>query len=273
MSTLRFGQDDNNGDIASKSVGMQDIKMRRKVRDALIILFSTVVIATSLKSCVVDAFTIPTNSMSQTLLAGDYLLVNKFIYGARTPEKIAYIPLPQIRFPRLSSIRNGDIIVFDFPGEPNEVLPLHHQFLVKRCIGLPGDTVEIANANLIVNGYRAPYSFSQFDTVPFFAVVPYRGMKIHIDSATIKRWGVFIQREGSSVAAGDGKISIDEAETSLYTVRNNYYFVVGDNAKNSYDSRHWGFVPEENIIGKAMMIYWSKDENGIRWERIGTVVK
>ncbi|MEW5800090.1 MAG: signal peptidase I [Bacteroidota bacterium] len=247
--------------------------MWRKIRDVVIVLFSTVVIAASVKSCVVDAFTIPTNSMSETLLAGDYLLVNKFIYGARTPEKIAYIRLPQIRFPQLSSIQNGDIIVFDFPGEVNEVLPLQHQFLVKRCIGLPGDTVEIANANLIVNGFRSPNSFSQFDTVPFSAVVPYKGMKIGIDSTTIKQWSIFIQREGNTVAVDREKISIGGSETSEYTVRNNYYFVVGDNAKNSYDSRHWGFVPEENVVGKAMMIYWSKGENGIRWERIGTLVK
>lgn len=247
--------------------------MWRKIRDGVIVLFSTIVIAASMKSCVVDAFVIPTNSMSATLLAGDYLLVNKFIYGARTPETIAYIPLPRIRFPALTTIRYGDIIVFDFPGDANEVLPLHHQFLVKRCIGLPGDTVEIENANLIVNGYRAPQSFSQFDTLPFFAVVPYRGMTIDIDSATIERWNVFIQREGRSVVIDGGRVFIDGTETSSYVVRNNYYFVVGDNAKNSYDSRHWGFVPEENVAGKAMMIYWSKDDEGIRWERIGTVVR
>ena len=247
--------------------------MWRKIRDVVVVLFSTVVIAASLKSCVVDAFTIPTNSMSETLLAGDYLLVNKFIYGARTPEKIAYIPLPQIRFPRLSSIHNGDIVVFDFPGEPNEVHPLHHQYLVKRCLGLPGDTVEIINANLIVNGFRSPNSFSQFDTVPFSTVVPFRGMKISIDSTTIKKWGVFIQREVNSAIVENDYIVVDEVQISEYTVRNNYYFVVGDNAKNSYDSRHWGFVPEENIIGKAMMIYWSKSDEGIRWERIGTLIQ
>ncbi|MBI2429332.1 MAG: signal peptidase I [Ignavibacteriales bacterium] len=247
--------------------------MRGKVRDVLIILFSTLVIAASLKSCVVDAFKIPTNSMSGTLLAGDYLLVNKFIYGARTPEKILYVPLPHIRFPQLTPVRHGDVLVFDFPGEPDELYPVHHHYLVKRCLGLPGDTVEIVNANLIVNGFRVPNSYSQFDTIPFLTVVPYKGMRIGIDSTTIKKWSVFIQREANTVTIEKEHIFIDDVETAEYTVQNNYYFVIGDNAKNSYDSRHWGFVPEENIIGKAMIIYWSKDENGIRWERIGTLVK
>lgn len=247
--------------------------MRRKIRDVLIVLISTVLVAASLKSCVVDAFKIPTDSMRETLLAGDYLLVDKFIYGARTPEKIMYVPLPQIHFPRLTTVRSGDVIVFDFPGEPDEVFPLRHQQLVKRCMGLPGDTVEIANSNLIVNGFRAENSYSQFDAVPFFAIVPYKGMVVRIDTTEVKKWDVFIQREGNSLAVDGDSVLIDGRAASEYTVRNNYYFVVGDNAPNSYDSRHWGFVPEGNILGKAMMIYWSKDEDGIRWKRIGMPVK
>lgn len=247
--------------------------MRRKIRDVLIVLFSTVLVAASLKSCVVDAFRIPTNSMSETLLAGDYLLVNKFIYGARTPEKILYIPLPQIHLPQFMPVRRGDVIVFDFPGEPDEVYPLKRQYLVKRCAALPGDTVEIVNTNLIVNGFRAENSFSQYDTVPFSAVVPYRGMNIPLDVVSVKKWIVFIQREGNTIAVENGKVIVDGAETKSYFVQYNYYFVTGDNVKNSYDSRHWGFVPEQNIVGKAMMVYWSKDETGVRWGRIGTVVR
>ena len=89
--------------------------MWRKFRDGAIIVFSTLLFATYLKSCVVDAYKIPTASMSETLVAGDYLLVNKFIYGARTPQKILYISIPHFQFPKLSDIHRGDVIVFEFP--------------------------------------------------------------------------------------------------------------------------------------------------------------
>ena len=108
--------------------------MWRTIRDGVIIVFSTLLFATCLKSCVVDAYKIPTASMSETLVAGDYLLVNKFMYGARTPQKFLYIALPHFQFPKLSEIHRGDVIVFEFPGEPNEVLPVRNLFLMKRCI-------------------------------------------------------------------------------------------------------------------------------------------
>jgi signal peptidase I len=242
-------------------------------RKVLEMLFFTILIAAALKVCVVDAFKIPTDSMAESLRAGDYLLVNKLIYGARTPEKIFNIPLPQIHFPRFSSVRRGDVVVFYFPGEPDEVVPSRRQFLVKRCIGIPSDTVETINRNLIVNGYRAVNSFSQFDSLRFFSIVPYKGMTIVLDSESAKQWGVFIRREGNTFSNNNGTILINDTAADSYTVQQNYYFVVGDNAKNSYDSRSWGFVPEQDIIGKATMIYWSKGEDGIRWSRIGTFIK
>lgn len=247
--------------------------MWRSVRDVLLVLFLTVVFASGLKSCVVDAYKIPTESMSETLRAGDFLLVNKILYGARTPSHLLFIPLPQYTLPALSPVSRGDVIVFEFPGEPEEVLAARHQYVVKRCVALPGDTVEIANANLIVNGFRSVRSFSQYDSVPYFAIVPYRGMQIPLDPSTLKQWNVFIRREGRRVDIARDTILIDGIASTAYTVRRNYCFVVGDNARNSYDSRHWGFVPVENVIGRAMMIYWSKDDNGIRWNRIGTIIR
>lgn len=247
--------------------------MWRSVRDILLILFLTFLFAAGLKSCVVDAYRIPTESMSETLRAGDFLLVNKFIYGARSPSHFLFIPLPHFSLPACAPVSRGDVIVFEFPGEPEEVHPLRHQYIVKRCIALPGDTVEIANANLIVNGFRTERSFSQYDTVPFSTTVPYRGMQIPLDLSAFKRWNVFIQREGHRVDIADDSILIDDVASPVYTVKQDYYFVVGDNAGNSYDSRHWGFVPAESVIGRATMIYWSKDENGIRWNRIGTIIR
>lgn len=247
--------------------------MGRTIRDVSAVIILTVLFAAGLKSCVVDAYKIPTASMSETIVPGDFLLVNKVVYGARTPDKIFFIPLPRLQFPPLTSVGRGDVIVFDFPGEPNEIFPVRNQFLVKRCVGLPGDTVEIANANLIINGFREEHSFSQYDTVPLLTVVPYKGMIFPLDTAVIGRWSVFIQREGHQLEQKNDTILIDGTPAATYTVGRNYYFAVGDNARNSYDSRSWGFVPEDHIIGRASMVYWSKDENGIRWERIGKIIR
>ena len=247
--------------------------MRRKVRDILLVLVGTIIIAAGLKSYVVDAYKIPTDSMSGTLLPGDYIFVNKIIYGVRIPEKILFVPLPNIQLPRLRDVQQGDIIIFNFPGEPDERYPASNQSLVKRCVALPGDTVEIINGNIIVNNYRTSNSFSQYTPQVSRFIVPFKGMNVDIDTASVYRWNVLIQREGHETAIHGDKIFIDGAVASSYSIEKNYYYVVGDNAGSSYDSRHWGFVPEDNILGKAAMVYWSKGEDGVRWERIGKVIK
>ncbi len=210
--------------------------------------------------------------MSETLVAGDFLLVNKFIYGARTPQKFLYISLPHFQFPKLAGIHRGDVIVFEFPGEPNEVLPVRNLFLVKRCIGLPGDTIDIANGTVHVNGLNAQNLHKASKDFPT-TVVPSKGMTINLDSTTLIKWKVFIRREGSSVEQRGNIILIDGQELSSYVVKKNYYFALGDNINNSSDSRMWGFIPEENIVGKAMVIYWSKTDDGIQWNRMGTIIR
>ncbi|MDD8018585.1 MAG: signal peptidase I [Bacteroidota bacterium] len=247
--------------------------MWRKSRDVVTIVFFTVLFAAGLKSCIVDAFRIPTESMRETLLPGDFLLVNKFIYGARTPSSILYIPLPSFQFPKLSKIHHGDVIVFEFPGESNELYPVRHQFLVKRCVGLPHDTVTISNGALEING-RGFILKKKPDMKNFFTtIVPFVGMEILLDTASFKQWRVFIHREGHAVEQRGEKIYVDNKEAHAYRVEKNYYFALGDNVNNSYDSRFWGCVPEENIIGKPMLIYWSRDDNGIRWNRIGQLIR
>lgn len=247
--------------------------MGRRLRDVLAVLLFTLLFAAGIKSCVMDAYRIPSASMSGTIVPGDLILVNKFLYGARTPEKFLYVRLPQFRFPALASVARGDVIVFDFPGEPDEVLPVRNQPLVKRCVGLPGDTVEVAQRNLIINGYRDPRSFSQYDTVPFRTVVPFAGMTVSLDAVSFREWSVFIQREGHTAERRKEEVLIDGRPAASYTVERDYYFAVGDNAKNSYDSRSWGFIPAENIIGRAMLVYWSRGDDGIRWERIGKIIQ
>jgi signal peptidase I len=246
--------------------------MWRRFRDGAIIVFFTLLFATGMKSCIIDAYKIPTASMSETLVAGDYLLVNKFIYGARTPQKFLYVSLPHVQFPKLSDIHRGDVIVFEFPGEPNEVLPVRNLFLVKRCIGLPSDTIDIVNGSVRINRNSSTILRKASNDFPT-TIVPFKGMKINLHSATFAQWKVFIQREGSSVELRRNIILIDGQKSSSYTVKKNYFFALGDNINNSADSRVWGFIPEENIVGKAMMIYWSKNNNGIQWNRIGTLIR
>lgn len=246
--------------------------MRRTVRDVLVVVFFTLLFATGLKSCIIDAFKIPTASMEPTLAVGDYLLVNKFIFGGRTPEKFLFISIPSFRLPAVRSVRRGDVILFDFPGEPNEVLSVRNLFLVKRCIGLPGDTVDVTNGNVRVNGFRMDFFDHAVNDAPS-VIVPMQGMTIPLDSTTIGRWKVFIMREKSTVEIKDGTVLIDGQETRSYTVKRNYYFAVGDNINDSADSRAWGFIPEESIVGRAMIVYFSKNSNGIQWGRIGTLVR
>jgi signal peptidase I len=210
--------------------------------------------------------------MSETLVAGDYLLVNKFIYGARTPQKFLYISLPHFQFPKLAEIHRGDVIVFEYPGEPNEVLQVRNLFLVKRCIGLPGDTFDIVNGTTRINGLNARGLQKASTDFPM-TIIPVKGMKIDLDSSTFAKWKVFIQREGSSAERSGKNILVDGQETCSYVVKKNYFFALGDNINNSADSRVWGFIPEENIVGRAMMIYWSKNDDGIHWNRIGAMIR
>lgn len=246
--------------------------MWRTIRDGTFIIFATLLFATGLKSCVVDAYKIPTESMSGTLVSGDFLLVNKFIYGARTPQKFLYISLPQFQFPPLTSVHRGDVIVFDFPGEPNEIFPIRNNFLVKRCVGLPGDTISISDGKVRVNS-NAIQLFGNVNEDISPIHIPFKGQNVTITTQNFLQWKVFIQREGCTVERRENKILVDDKETSMYVVKRNYYFVLGDNINNSSDSRTWGVVPEENVVGKAMLIYWSTNDQGIRWNRIGTMIR
>ncbi len=247
--------------------------MWRKIRSAIIAVGLTIVFAAGLKSCIIDAYRIPTASMSETLLPGDFLLVNKFIYGAKTPSPIFFIPVPSIQFPKIKEVLRGNVIVFEFPGEPGEVIPVRHQYLVKRCVGLPADTIEIHHGTLTVNSRLYPGLEKKFVQDFSGIIVPFKGMEIHLDSSSLDRWKILICREGHTVERYDSKIFVDRKQASSYRVQKNYYFALGDNVNNSYDSRFWGCIPADNIVGEALVVYWSKGDEGIRWNRIGTIVR
>ena len=245
------------------------------------------VLALILKSFFIDAFKIPTASMENTLLVGDYVLIDKASYEIKTPH---YVPVINYWIPSYSLIRFGapernDVIVFKFPGYPNEFEPSENSSFIKRVIGLPGDTVQIKNENVYINGEiisppvsaifpRTPIKKREIIDDRIFPqnrnwnndnygpiVVPLKGMKIQLNAKDIKDWQALIDREcGYKAVSVEGTvININHKPVRDYIIRKNYYFVMGDNREDSMDSRYWGFVAEDLIIGKAMMIYWSWD--------------
>lgn len=200
-----------------------------------------------LRSFIAEPFRIPSASMMPTLLIGDFILVNKYDYGIRLP--VIDTKIIENRTP----VR-GDIIVFRYPEDPS--IPY-----IKRVVGLPGDHIAYYDKTLYINGepmhqeslgtYRAKGSGKMMD-------------------------GVSLGREYLDDV--QHQILVDPERYSREVegvVPAGHYFVLGDNRDNSKDSRYWGFVPDENLIGRAFMIwmYWDVRNGGIEWGRIGTMLK
>lgn len=282
-------------------------KKHNRLKEFIEALLFAAVVALILKLFFVEAYRIPSSSMENTLLVGDFLLVNKFIYGAATPRNIPFtqVRIPNFKFPALREPARGDVVVFDFPGSSNEVSSPEVMNYIKRLVAMPGDTVQIIDKVLYINSQVQPNppdarfseSISRGTNTDIFprgrqwnddnygpVAVPKKGDVIKITPENLDDWKTFIKREGHSIRlSADNKIFIDETENSSYTVKNNYYFMMGDNRNNSSDSRVWGFLPEDNIIGEAMIIYWSWNPdipfgefgrlfNSIRWNRIAKII-
>ncbi len=281
----------------------------RRRRGGHILLYALIG-ALALKLLFLEAFRIPSASMENTLLAGDFIIVNKLVYGVQTPKYLPFsrIEIPHVRFPAIAQPHRGDVIVFEFPGERDEVKAQPQANYVKRCIALPGDTVEIRNTTVFVNHqlFSTPSTSITGETSMFAPnepydgifpegssfnpdyygplVVPYKGMVISLSPKNYKRWKIFIEREHHTIFENNsGGIVLDGTSTERYSVEHNYYFMMGDNRNNSLDSRFWGFVPDDNIIGKAVMVYWSWDTlpaqklwkkfSSVRWRRIGMIIQ
>lgn len=263
-----------------------------------------------LNSFVLASFEVPTGSMENEIMAGDFLFVNKFLYGGTTPRNIPFTNtrLPWFRVPAIRSVERGDVIVFEFPGQRDETVSPEFMFYLKRAVALSGDTVYISDRALYVNGKPSPLprhmKFNSYaikpkgqaeynifpEGAPFNednygpVVVPKKGDVIPLTPATFDQWRIFIGREGHTALRDmQGRILVDGKPADSYTVQRNYIFGMGDNRDNSLDSRFWGFIPEENIVGTPMIVYWSwaPDKSlfdpgkigSIRFGRIGTLIK
>ena len=263
-----------------------------------------------LNNFVIASFLVPTGSMENEVMTGDLLFVNKFIYGGTSPRNIPFtnVRLPWFRIPGFRDVERGDVIVFVFPGYRDELKPEDFTFYLKRCVGLPGDTLQVIKRVLYVNGNVAPvprnihFSFPRMSNVGGVddrlfpkgvlwnednygpIVIPKKGMTVRIDATTIDAWDTFIRREGHSVTVAGNTIDIDGKAASEYTIQHDYLFGMGDHRDNSLDSRYWGFIPKENLVGTPLVVYWSWDTDipiynifsklaSVRLGRIGTIIK
>jgi len=205
--------------------------------------FPILFIVLILRSFVAEPFRIPSGSMMPTLLHGDFILVNKFAYGVRLPvlhTKILDIGLPQ----------RGDVAVFRFPKDPSDDY-------IKRVIGLPGDHIIYKDKTLFINGKRinevknGTYQGAGANSVMNGAVILNENLETVLH-------GILVRYPRFKVA-------------SEFSVPNDHYFVMGDNRDHSSDSRVWGFVPEENLVGRAFLVWMNWDFSGgeFNFRRIG----
>ena len=208
-----------------------------------------------LRTFVIEAFTIPSGSMKNTLLVGDFLFVNKFLYGAEVP--LIHKRLPMVREPK-----HGDILVFD-SVEPNE----NNMKIVKRCIGVPGDTIAMRHGVVYRNGVRLaePYAVNSD---------PLNGMDV-VARMQMRAWQVkhFAGRVPS-------RYMPDLHDWGPVVVPPDSLFVMGDNRDDSKDGRYWGFLPRRNVRGTPLLVYFSYDAESfrrmaflteVRWHRLFSV--
>jgi signal peptidase I len=356
---------------------------KSKTREWIDALVFAVVAATLIRTFLIEAFTIPTPSMEKSLLVGDFLFVSKVSYGARTPMTPLSFPfvhqeLPLIggksyseaikwnyhRLPGFGKIKNNDIVVFNYPGNsfyPDDDLkrPIDKKtHYIKRCVGIPGDSITITDGLLYVNHSPVPlpqkgqltytvitdgnainpktlekyqiyeganlgggiYQFTlthevadELKKLPFIKSVelyhqqagtpnPFQKL-FPYDSRynwNVDNYGpIWIPKAGSTITLTEdnlpfyqrcivefenntlviqgNKFIINGKETTTYTFKQDYYWMMGDNRHNSADSRFWGFVPEDHIVGKAVFIWMSWNSNGtffdkIRWSRLFNII-
>lgn len=280
--------------VFSKKEKKEPQTTAEKIKEFFKQLFYAAIAAFFIITFIIQNTRIPTGSMEDTILVGDFVLVNKFIYGSSSPRYIPFteIPLPYFTLPAIKDPKPTDIVVFEYPGDRDQLEPTEKGVnYVKRCIGIPGDTVEIRDKVVFVNGkefWRPPYikyyrgmigpnlrplpkgyaeprifprgmPWNEDNYGPL--VVPKKGMTIPINIYNVEQWRTTIDREyGKRVVELRGNVVyIDGQPVSSYTFKKDYYFMMGDNRDDSLDSRFWGFVPRDAVVGEAFIILFSWD--------------
>ena len=211
--------------------------------------FPVILIVFFLRSFLVEPFKIPSSSMVPTLLVGDFILVNKFTYGVRLPvinKKIIQINNPE----------RGDVMVFRYPEDPS----LDY---IKRVVGVPGDTIEYRNKRLTINGTQVPVR--QIDD--YLSKERMQFSRRYVETLGGVEHEILLDDDAPAVTAPSRAFSFAgnctyNSGAMACTVPAGHYFMMGDNRDNSSDSRVWGFVPDENIVGKAFFIWLNLGDLG-----------
>lgn len=205
--------------------------------------FPVILAVLLLRSFLVEPFRIPSGSMMPTLLVGDFILVNKYAYGIR-------LPVLNRKVVDLGEPTRGDVMVFRFPKDPRVDY-------IKRVVGLPGDHIVYRNKTLTINGEKVAQ-------IPGGTYIG-EGSGLSMSGASVRREILGDVEHDILVVPRITGISVDRI------VPEGHYFVMGDNRDNSNDSRYWGFVPDQNLVGRAFMIWmnWDSAAGGIAWDRIG----
>ncbi|MDR6806182.1 signal peptidase I [Dyadobacter sp. BE34] len=374
-----------NKELTSSSV--ESKKKKSPAREWFDSILFAVVAATLIRWLFFEAFTIPTPSMENSLLVGDFLFVSKLHYGTRTPKTPLQVPLthqtiwgtnipsytsliqlPQYRLPGFSEVKRGDVVVFNYPPELQHPVDLKTNY-IKRCVGIPGDKVEVRDLQVYANGQamenpprmeneyfvatttavneekvfrdngisefnsftdgendtikgNEQMGYLVFTTTEIAAklktydfvksitlvktdngitepmlypnsslfkwnrdnygpiTVPKEGMTVQLTPENVAMYGPVIKNyeDNEDVVVEEKSVKIGGKAITSYTFKQDYYFMMGDNRHNSADSRYWGFVPMDHIVGKAVFVWMSIDPNPtsffnkIRWSRIFRVI-
>ena len=203
--------------------------------------FPVILIVFLIRSFIAEPFKIPSGSMMPTLLAGDFILVNKFTYGLRLP--VLNNTLVEINHPE-----RGDVFVFHYPPDPSIDY-------IKRVVGVPGDKILYQDKQLYINGQKLDMTF----------VEDYKYESAGFNQVHAKRFQEQLGDVKHELLIEENNFLGKEGEV---TVPPGHYFAMGDNRDNSKDSRYWGFVPEQNLVGKAFFIWWNFDQ----FKRIGSSI-
>lgn len=301
----------SNRTLTSKTSGDKKKEEKKsKINEYFNALVYAAIVAFIIKVFLFEAYRIPTGSMEETLLVGDFLIVTKFTYGATTPRTIPFtnVRIPYVKLPGFKDPELGDVIVFDYPGDRDQIESPEQINYIKRCVGLPGDKIQIINKVLYVNDKIFPnppdailgskVNAAGLDDYRIFpkgsgwnednygpVQIPKKGDVIQINTQNFDTWKYFVMKEGNKIELRNNVVFVNDQELAngQYEVKRDYLFMMGDNRNNSADSRFWGFMPTENIVGEAFMIYWSWDPSipfsnffkllsTTRWDRIGMIV-
>lgn len=210
--------------------------------------FPVLLVVWVLRSFVVQPYRVPSGSLEPTVKPGDFIAVSQFSYGLR-------FPIFQFRFLKIGEPKRGDIALFHWPVNPRIVF-------VKRVIGLPGDHIVYRNKVLYINGIEATQKFIRSTYDYGDGAAPKRSVNEVQENLDAVKHSIFIQPIGG------------ETENVDLVVPKHEYFMMGDNRDDSDDSRSWGFVPENNLIGRAFGIWFSWDpvHHDVRWSRMGRSV-